>query len=230
MFIGHFGAAFATKKMNRKPSLGTMFMAAQWLDLVWPVLVLLGIEKVKVAPGITAFTPLDFTYYPFTHSLLAAVLWAGLFGGAYYLLRKDRTTSIILGGLVLSHWLLDLLVHRPDLPLAFGNHIFMGFGLWNSTAGTLIVESLLFAGGCALYLSVSHSLDRKGAIGCWSLIAFLGLVYVMNIIGPPPASAQAIGYAGLSQWLLVGWAYWVDRHRNARAEVPVGVAKINATG
>lgn len=229
MFIGHFGAALAAKKIDRRPSLGTLFMAAQWVDLVWPIFVLLGFEKVAITPGTTAFTLIDFSFYPFTHSLLSGIIWAVLFGGVYYLLRKNPLSALLLGGLVLSHWLFDLLVHRPDLPVGFGNNLLVGMGLWNSVAGTLIAEGLIFITGVALYLSVSHSLDRKGSMGLWGLLGFLVVIYLLNAFGPPPQSARAIGFAGLFQWLLVGWAYWADRHRNARTEMPVGAAKLKTT-
>ena len=121
MFIGHFGAGFAGKKFSKASSLGTYFMAAQWIDLVWPILVLFGIEKVEIDPGISSVTPINFTYYPFTHSLVGVLVWAILFGTIYYFIKKNYKTSIILGLLVVSHWFLDLLVHIPDLPTGAEN-------------------------------------------------------------------------------------------------------------
>ncbi len=117
MFIGHFGVGLAAKKIDKQPSLGTLFMAAQFVDLLWPLFLILGIEKVKIVPGISMLTPLDFTYYPFTHSLLGVFFWALLFGLIYFLIKKNVRSAIILGILVISHWFLDLIVHIPDLPL-----------------------------------------------------------------------------------------------------------------
>ncbi|MBR9976097.1 MAG: hypothetical protein KFF77_10995 [Bacteroidetes bacterium] len=213
MFIGHFGAGFAAKRLSSRPSLGTMFMASQFIDLLWPLFLILGIERVEIDPGNTAFTPLDFIHYPFTHSFAAVLFWALLFGGVYFALRRDVRSSLLLGALVLSHWLLDLVVHRPDLPLFPGSDMMLGFGLWNNVAATMIVEGLVFACGVWLYVSGTRARNRIGNWALWSLIVFLLVVYVMNVFGPPPADAHAIGYVGLSMWLLVAWGYWVDRAR-----------------
>lgn len=213
MFIGHFGAGFAAKRLSPRPSLGTLFMAAQFIDLLWPLFLLLGIERVEIDPGNTAFTPLNFIHYPLTHSFAGVLFWALLFGGAYFALRRDARSSLLLGGLVLSHWLLDLVVHRPDLPLFPGSDLMVGLGLWNNVAATLLVEGLVFAGGAWLYIVSTKARNRTGSWALWSLIAFLVVVYVMNVFGPAPTDTHAIGYAGLSMWLLVAWGYWVDRTR-----------------
>jgi len=117
MLIGHFGIGFAAKRVAPKASLGTLFIASQFIDLLWPVLVLLGIEQVKIDPGNTVVTPLDFSYYPYSHSLLTVLVWSLLIGFIYFIVKKNKAVSIYLGALVLSHWLLDLIAHRPDLPL-----------------------------------------------------------------------------------------------------------------
>jgi len=216
MFIGHFGAGLATKKIDPKPSLGTLFMASQFLDLLWPLFLLLGLERVKIDPGNTAFTPLDFTSYPLTHSLMGALIWAVLFALVYYWRKKQLKSAFILGGLVLSHWVLDFITHRPDLLLIPGIDVKTGLGLWNNVWATIIVEGLIFTGGAYLYLRVTKAKNKKGSIGLWSLLIFLGIVYVSNIVGPPPPSAEAIGWVGLSMWLLVAWGYWIGRNRQAR--------------
>ena len=115
MFLGHFAVGFGAKRLAPRASLGTLLLAAQFIDLLWPTLVLLGVERVRIAPGITAVVPLDFEHYPISHSLLAVVGWALLFGAVYFLIRRDRRTSLVLGLAVLSHWLLDWITHRPDL-------------------------------------------------------------------------------------------------------------------
>ena len=215
MFIGHFGAGLSAKKIDSKPSLGTMFLAAQFLDLIWPIFILLGIEKVKIEPGISAANPLDFTYYPWSHSLLIVLFWSLLFGIIYYLAKKNIKSSIVLGLLVLSHWILDLLVHIPDLPLWPGSGIKVGFGLWNSVIISVLLEIIIFAAGVYLYLIATRSKNKKGIWGFWILVAFLMIIYIMNVMGPPPPSVEAIGYAGLLQWLMIPWAYWIDRNRAA---------------
>ena len=215
MFIGHFGVGLAAKSVDRRPSLGTFFMAAQFIDLLWPVLLLFGLEKVEIDPGNTAVTPLNFVSYPISHSLLGVVIWSVLFGAVYYAVRKHLKSALLMGVLVLSHWLLDLVVHRPDLPLTpFGDAKY-GLGLWNSPAAAVIVEGLIFAAGIWIYARSTRAANKTGRWAMWGLFAFLALVYAMNLLGPPPDSADAIGYVGLSQWLIVGWGYWIDRNRTA---------------
>ncbi len=216
MFIGHFGVGFGAKKADPKISLGTLFMAAQFIDLLWPLFLLLGLERVEIDPGNTAFTPLDFIYYPFTHSLLGVLFWAVLFGLVFFGIRKNGKGALVLGGLVLSHWFLDLIVHRPDLPLLPWSGLKTGLGLWNSIALTILVETLIFAAGVFLYVKVTRAKNRAGTLGLWGLLIFLVLAYIMNIFGPPPEAAEPIAMVGLLQWLLVLWAYWVDRNRHPR--------------
>jgi len=217
LFIGHFGVGFAAKKVIPKTSLGTLLLASQFIDLLWPFFVIFGIEKVAIDPGNTAFTPLDFIYYPFSHSLLGVLIWALLFGAVYYFIKKDLKTSLILGILVLSHWILDLITHRPDLPLLLGSDsMLVGLGLWNSMVGTIILEGAIFIGGIYLYITATKVKNKVGTYSLWSLIIFLIIVYLLNLLGPPPDSVDAIGYVGLSQWLLIAWAYWVDRNRTTK--------------
>ena len=217
MFIGHFATGLAAKKVARKPSLGTLFLAAQFIDLLWPLLLLLGLEAVAVDPHNTVVTPLNFIDYPISHSLLGVALWGLFFGLIYYLIKRDVKSAVWLGLLVISHWVLDFFTHRPDLPLAPGpNAIKVGLGLWNSLAGTLLLELGLFAAGSYLYLSVTKAKNKIGVWAFWTFIAFLLLMYVINIFGPPPpADPQTIGWAGMAQWLLIAWGYWIDRNRDA---------------
>ena len=215
MFIGHYGVGLAAKKLDNRPSLGTLFFASQFIDLLWPIFLLLGLEKVAIDPGNTAFTPLNFIYYPFSHGLVSVLIWAVLFGGVYYAFRKNIKTSLLLGGLVLSHWILDLFTHRPDLPLFFGNHLKVGLGLWNSVILSILVEGSIFIIGAYLYFKATRAENKKSQIGLWSLLIFLGIVYVMNVFGPPPPSVEPIAIVGLFQWLIVAWAYWIDRNRES---------------
>lgn len=216
MFIGHFGAGFTGKKFSKTASLGTYFMAAQWIDLIWPILLLLGIEKAEIKPGVTSVTPLDFTYYPFTHSLFGVIAWAVLFGMAYFLIKKNSRTAIILGLLVISHWFLDLLVHIPDLPIFPGFNLKVGFGLWNSFALTVIVEGLVFAVGAYLYFKVTKPKNRIGTYSLIGLIVFLIAMYISNLVGPPPPSMEMVGIVGNAQWLIILLAYWIDKNRETK--------------
>ena len=212
MFIGHFAVAFAAKSAAPRGSLGTLFLAAQWLDVLWPVLVLAGLEEVRVAPGDTAFTPLAFVRYPLTHSLALALVWSAVLGGVYRWRTGRAREAWVVAGLVLSHWVLDLLTHRPDLPLAPGAAK-VGLGLWNSVLGTLLVESALFAAGVFLYATFTRAVTRGGRIALWALVATLAGLYAANVLGPPPPGPRAVAVAGLLMWLFLPWAIYVDRRR-----------------
>ncbi|RYZ26525.1 MAG: hypothetical protein EOO10_15310 [Chitinophagaceae bacterium] len=214
MFIGHFGLGFAVKKASRKPSLGTTFFAAQFIDLLWPFFLFFGIEKVSVDPGNTAFTPLNFISYPYSHSLVAVLVWSLLFGGIYYIIKKDRKRAFLLALLVVSHWLLDLVVHRPDLPLSLSEETKLGFGLWNSKVLTIVVEMLIFSGGVMLYSTNTKAKNKTGTYSLWGLVVFFLLIYGMNLFGDPPPNTEAIGYVGLAQWLFILWGYWIDANRS----------------
>lgn len=213
MFIGHFGVGLAGKKIGKSVSLGTYFLATQWIDLIWPILLLLGVEHVEIKPGVSKVTPLDFTYYPFTHSLFGVIVWGLLFGFIYYLIKKNLKAAIILGLLVLSHWILDLLVHIPDLPLFPGYNLKVGLGLWNSLPATLILEVSIFLIGVFLYIKTTKSKNKIGTYSLWGLLFFLMIIYFSNIFGPPPASVEGIGIVGNAQWLIVLWGYWIDKNR-----------------
>lgn len=218
MFIGHFAVGFAGKRIAPSVSLGTFFLAAQFADLLWPSLVLSGVEVVEIQPGATVVTPLNFIRYPYSHSLVALIVWAMLLGFMYVLLRGARAKAgLVIGALVLSHWVLDVMTHRRDMPVTLTGSERLGFGLWNSLPATLAVEVLLFIVGVAAYVASTRAHDRQGTIGLGALVAFLLVVYVANIFGPPPPSPKAVAGAAEAMWLLVIWGYWVDRHRQPRA-------------
>jgi len=218
MFIGHFAVGMGAKAAAPKVSLGSLFLAAQFLDLLWPTLLLLGVEHVEIEPDITGLTPLDFTFYPITHSLLMACVWGILLGGVFWLIHKNTKVAIVIGLCVVSHWVLDLIMHRPDLPLYPGHSDKLGFGLWNSLSGSLLVEGTLFIVGAAIYLRATRAKNRTGIFSCWALIVFLVLIHMGNLFGPPPPSVTAIAWAGQLQWIFVLWAYWVDRNRTVRMQ------------
>lgn len=214
MFIGHLALAFGAKRVAPAVSLGTMFLACQLADLLWPVLVLAGAEVVEIHPGDTVVTPLRFVHYPYSHSLVALLLWGALLALGYRVFRRSRLgPAVWVGALVVSHWILDVVSHRPDLPLTLGGPERLGLGLWNSLPATVIVEVLLFGAGVFLYARSTAARDRTGRVALWGLVGFLLAVYVVNLTSPPPPSAQAVAWAAQAMWLLVAWGYWVDRHR-----------------
>jgi hypothetical protein len=224
MFIGHFAVALAAKRLAPRTSLGALTLAAQLTDLVWPILLLAGLERVEVDPGNTLVTPLAFTHYPITHSLLAVLGWALLAAAVAYAWQRERRAALVIGALVLSHWVLDLVTHSPDLPLLPTDSPKVGLGLWNSLAGTLIVEGGLFLAGLWLYGLATRAKDGVGRWAFFAYAAVLTTSYIVNLTSPPPPSAAAIGAAGLALWLFPLWAHWFDRHREPRAGTAAGSA------
>lgn len=213
MLIGHVAVALGAKKAAPRTSLGTLLLAAQWPDLLWPIFLALGWEHVRIVPGITDVSPLDFTGYPLSHSLLADFGWALILAGLYLIFRKDGRGALVIWACVMSHWLLDFLVHRPDLPLYPGSSELAGLGLWNSLAGTLLVEGGLFVVGVFIYSRTTRPQDKIGEYGYRTFVAILVLIYLASLMGPPPPSVAAIAWAGVFGWFFVAWAYWIDQHR-----------------
>ena len=167
MFLGHYGVALGAKRAAPGASLGTLILAAQLLDELWPLLLLLGLEHVRIAPGLMAANSLDFVHYPISHSLVAAAGWALLVGVGYYLVRRYSRGAWVVAAAVLSHWFLDAPMHRPDLPLWPGSEVRVGLGLWNSVPATIALELVVFALGLVLYLRTTRARpDRElGALG-----------------------------------------------------------------
>jgi hypothetical protein len=213
VFLGHYGVAFAAKRSAPRTSLGALTFAAEFLDELWPILLLLGVEQVRIVPGLMAMSPLEFTYYPYSHSLLMAVVWGILIGGAYFLLRRYGRGAWILGALVVSHWFLDVPMHARDLPLWPGvSSPKVGWGLWNSVVLTYVIEFTIYAVGISMYVRATQARDRIGSWGLWAYIVVLAAIFVSSN-GPPPPSAKALAWMTLGVWLFVPWAWWVDRHR-----------------
>jgi hypothetical protein len=211
MFLGHFAVALAASRAQPRLRLGTALVAAQLPDVLWPLFLLAGVEHVTIAPGDTAFTPLRFDSYPWSHSLAAVFAWGMIASGLYGMSGGARRAAAWIGPLVMSHWILDALSHRPDMPLLPGDGPRVGLGLWNSVPLTLAVEGLLFAAGVWLF---AHG--RKLGAAFWSLIAFLVLVYLANLFGPPPPSERAIAVSMLP----VGPALWWWANRATRPVAP----------
>ena len=214
MFLGHYGLAFGIKRRAPSASLGTFAFATQWLDELWPILLLLGVERVRVEPGYMLENPLVFESYPISHSLLMAIVWGVVIGGAYYARRRNRRVAWLVALVVVSHWVLDVPMHAPDLELWPGSRTRVGLGLWNSLAGTLIPELGFFTAGLFLYLRGTRARDRVGAWGLWSMVAALVLIFASGFFAPPPATQRAVALGALTLWLFVPWSAWVDRHRD----------------
>ena len=214
MFIGHYALGFAAKRVAPRTSLGTLFVAPTLADLLWPVFLLFGWEHAHVVPGPNPFLTLWLDDYPYSHSLFALIVWGALFGFLYKAQTADKRAALIIASLVVSHWFLDFVTHRPDIQLYPGGAK-LGLGLWNSPVGTVIVESAMLVAGVAIYARTTAAQDGIGRWGFWSLVLLLALGYYGSLFAsaPPSQSALAIG-AIFFGWVYVLLAWWVDRHRS----------------
>ncbi|MFN2324340.1 MAG: hypothetical protein ABR551_00480 [Gemmatimonadales bacterium] len=201
----------AAKSRAPRTSLGTFVAAAYGLDLLWPVLVLAGVEWFRIDPAASAFTPLAFEHYPWSHSLVTSLLWGGLAGTAYWFARRDQAGAVLVGAVVVSHWVLDAVVHVPDLPLWPGESPLVGLGLWNNVSGTFVVEGALFVAGCWLYLRHTPPATPARKRGLWALVAVVAVIWASGPFAPPPPSPTAVAVTALAIWLFVAWSAWVDR-------------------
>ncbi|MCF0069983.1 hypothetical protein LZD49_05840 [Dyadobacter sp. CY261] len=215
MFLGHYGLAFGAKKAAPKVSLLTLFFAVEFVDILWPFLLLLDVEKVNIRPGFTEVTPFEFVHYPYTHSLVMGVVWGLLCGVIYWLFQKDMRGAMIVGLAVLSHWFLDLVVHIPDLPLTISGDTKLGFGMWNSLPMTVLTESILFIAGVWIYVKNTRAINAKGKWGLFALIVFFIIAELFNTFGPPPENSipALLGSFVVLQAIVLGLAYVTDRNR-----------------
>jgi len=211
VFIGHFALGFAAKRVTPRVSLAALFTAAQFADLLWPVLVALGIEQVRIDPGNTLSTPLDFVSYPYSHSLVALIVWGVFFGWLCQRAVPDRRVFSVIFLLVISHWILDVVVHRPDMPLYPGSRRF-GMGLWNYPAPEKALEVLMYAAGLWIYLRATRARDAVGRWGLLSMAAFLFIGYLASDSPPPSVMALWVTAIVLGALTMV-WTWWADRHR-----------------
>jgi hypothetical protein len=221
MFIGHYALGFAAKKWAPKAPLEVLFMAALWLDLLWPVFVLLGMEHFtinKIPAMQSQLMAISFNDWPLSHSLVMAVAWGLGFALVYFLLSKDSRGSLTVGGLVLSNWILDFITHHKDLPIlpAQDPNAFVtkyGLGLWNSFWGTVALETILLIAGLVLYLKATKAVHWTGHFLLWSLVVFLVLSYSWELLFPPFDDVNLEASLALLQWVAIVWAFWVDLQR-----------------
>jgi hypothetical protein len=213
MFSGHIGVAFAAKRATPRVSLATLVLAAQWLDVLWPIFLLLGVEHVRIDPGRTRLTPLDFYDYPWTHSAVIAAAWGVAFGAVHFALKRSVRAAAWLGALVFSHWALDFVTHVRDLPLWPGGPR-VGLGLWNAPAAEAVLEAFIYLGGAAIYFRATRARDRAGRWGAWTFAALIPLIHLASTAGPPPPSVATLAWsAAVLPWPLLLFAWWIDRHR-----------------
>ena len=213
MILGHYAIAFAAKSYAPRASLGTLLLGALSLDLLCAVFLVLGWEHIRIVPGLMAANSLDFQHFPISHSLLSALVVSVLLGGGYLLFRRYPRGATVLGLAVVTHWLLDVTVHRPDVPLWPGYDVHVGFGLWNSMVGTVVVELSLLGAGVLMYTRVTHPRDPTGTRALIVMVAFLVVISFIMLLVPPPPHEEVIALLGLAQWLVIPWGYWIDRQR-----------------
>jgi membrane-bound metal-dependent hydrolase YbcI (DUF457 family) len=230
LFLGHYAVALAAKRAAPRTSLGTLFFAAQLADMLWPVLLLVGWERVRIVGGPNPFLIFAFDAYPISHSLVTLIGWALLVGLLYRVRTGYATGAVVLGACVLSHWVLDVVTHRPDLPLYPGGPT-VGLGLWHSPAGTVLVEGLMSVAGVAIYLTATRARSRGGRLGFWALVAVLALAYGATLASGPPPSVQAVAIGGIVfGWLFVAWAARVDRRRDSAVATTGGAGAAGPAG
>lgn len=220
MFVGHYAAGFLLKKVDKTVSLGMLFLAVQFVDILFFPFVMLGIEHFKFVPNFTASTHFDLYYMPYTHSLAGSFFWALVVYLAYKFLplkttANKATLALIMAGAVLSHWFLDLVVHTPDLPLLGDNSPKLGFGIWNSAIATFLLESVLLAGAYALYMKETRPVTASGKYAMGVFVAVMLLINANNIFGEPMAhDVTSLSVTALAAYFIfAGVAFWLDKKR-----------------
>ncbi len=219
MFIGHYAVGLASKKLAPRTSLGALIAAPILLDLLWPIFLLLGWEHVSVVQNNNPFLRLQFDSYPLSHGLVAVIGWATLFASIYFGFTRYVSGAIVIWIGVVSHWTMDYVVHRPDLPLYSGSRLF-GLGLWNHDWVTISIEVLLFVIGVWIYLQQTKAKNKIGDYALWAFIIFLLLAYAGATFGPSPRSVKQLAIGALVTWLFIPWAWWFDAHREATLQNP----------
>ena len=213
MFIGHFAIGFAPRNTRPTRRWRCLLAAPLLSDLLWPWFLLFRWERVRIDPGNTRFVPLDLEYFPWSHSLLMCLVWATAFALIYYLVAHYWRGAVTIWIGVLSHWVLDWITHRPDMPLYPGGQRF-GLGLWNSVAGTMAVEMAMLVLGVWLYVRATKPLDRAGRYAFVAYVALLFVLYVADYIGSPPSGTSDIIWSAIPfEFIALVWVWWFDRHR-----------------
>lgn len=214
MFVGHFAAGLAAKRIAPEVPLSAAILAAALSDVVWILCFATSIEKVEIHPGLMVANSLDLIYIPFSHSLLMDVVWGLLFAAIYYRWHRDSRGAVILFAAVLSHWILDVATHRPDMPLSPGFDLRFGLGLWNSRAATFIVEGGLWFACVALYARATRAKTRGGVYGFWIMIVLLTALWMLSLRGDPPPSLASLAIVNTLFFAVVlAWAHWMNRSR-----------------
>jgi len=215
VFVGHFAVALAAKRAEPGLSLAVLFSAVQFLDILWPVFVVAGVEHSRIVAGITAASPLDLYDIPWSHGLVTSLGWSVLFAAPWWARRRFRPAMLLMG-CVFSHFVLDWITHRPDLPLWPGSEHKLGLGLWSSLYASILVELALFGAGLWLYVRSTRATGRMGSLGLWAMCLVLCAAWLSGMLSPPPPSIEVVVWSalGVTPVILI-WAWAVDRKREA---------------
>jgi hypothetical protein len=194
MFVGHYGVSLAAKRLRPSVPLWVWFIASQWMDVVWSILVLLGIERVRIVPGFTQANAYDLYYMPYTHSLDGSIVLSVALGAvvSLFVSKKRASTFLLVAAASFSHWVLDLVVHVPDLPL-YDNSDKVGFGLWRHVMVSFPLELILLGLGAWFYARRIAFVRTSGRYVLCGFVALLAAAQVYLNFGPPPSSPQAMG-------------------------------------
>jgi hypothetical protein len=216
MFVGHYAVGLAAKRFAPQTSLGTLLAGSLLLDLLWPIFVLIGLEHVSIVDNPNPFLRLQFDSYPISHGLVAVIGWATLFASIYFGIARYLAGALTIWIAVVSHWLLDYVVHRPDLPLYVGSSRLLGLGVWNKRWVTIAVEVALLAVGVGAYLLDTRARDKVGRLGLYAFVIVILALYGAVIFGPAPPTVNKLAIGALASLLFVPFAWWFDRHREPR--------------
>jgi hypothetical protein len=216
MFVGHLGVALAAKRATPSTSLGWLVGAVTAADLLWPIFLLIGIERVRVAPGTTAVTPFVFESYPWSHSLLMLLAWGLLLAAIARMRGVSAQAGWWIAGLTVSHWVLDVVMHAPDMPLWPGSSPHFGFSLWNSIAASFVVEGALWIACLTIYLRSQKARSWVGHLALWSFVLVNSAMWLSGPWATPPSTQRSLGVFGLIGFIVVPWAIWIDRTHSPR--------------
>src|SRR5438132_5484979 len=219
MFIGHYAVGLASKEFAPRSSLGALIAAPSLLDLLWPIFLLLNWEHVSIVPNSNPFLRLQFDSYPISHGLVAVLGWATLYAAIYFGVTRYIAGTIVIWVGVMSHWVLDFIVHQPDLPLAARSRL-VGLGLWNHRWLTIALEFAMFAIAIWTYQRRTRAKDKIGLYAFAAFALFLLMAYAGVVFGPAPPSVKKLAMVTLLTWLTIPWAWWFDKHREVRLQNP----------
>jgi hypothetical protein len=217
MFVGHYAAGLALKKYERRASLGVLFLAVQFVDILFFPFVLLGIERINIIENFTQSTHFELEYMPYTHSLAGSLFWAALVYALFrWVIVKQHGVALVVALAVFSHWVFDLVMHTPDLPLWSDASLKLGIGLWNNAVAAYLLEAALLLGALWLYLGSTSAITKTGKYGMGILVVFMLLINIGNVFAPLQSDSKVAlaVFALLAYFLFAAIAFWLEKKRS----------------